>query len=192
VDHPSSPKIQCLRCARLVSRFAHTQFNFPLASIQCDNGQEFDNAKLNSLFATHGIHIRFSCAYISQQNGKAKRVIRTVNNIMCPLLFQASLPPHFWVKALHHATHLLNRLPTKTISSPFPYFVLHHTHPTTCLFVFLVVFATPTPHPLCLINSCPGLVLVFFLVIHLIIRAIAAWTFPLSASLICQKRIYIF
>jgi hypothetical protein len=48
--------------------------------------------------------------------------------------------------------------------------------------VFLVVFATPTPHPLCLTKSCIGLVLVFFLVIHLIIRAIAAWTLPLSAS----------
>jgi hypothetical protein len=54
--------------------------------------------------------------------------------------------------------------------------------PTTCLFVFLDVLATLTPHPLCLTNSCPGLVLVFFLVIHLIIRAIAAWTLPLSAS----------
>jgi hypothetical protein len=29
--------------------FAHTQFNLPLASIQCDNGREFDNAKLHSL-----------------------------------------------------------------------------------------------------------------------------------------------
>jgi hypothetical protein len=54
--------------------------------------------------------------------------------------------------------------------------------PIICLFVFLDVFATLTPHPLCLTNSHPGLVLVFFLVIHLIIRAIVAWTLPLSAS----------
>jgi hypothetical protein len=46
--------------------------------------------------------------------------------------------------------------------------------------MFLVVFATPTPYPLCLTKSRPGLVLVFFLVIHLVIRAIVAWTLPLS------------
>jgi transposase InsO family protein len=67
--------------------FANTQFNLPLASIQCDNGCEFDNAKLHSLTAAHGIHIRFSCPYTSQQNGKAERVIRTVNDIVRPLLF---------------------------------------------------------------------------------------------------------
>jgi hypothetical protein len=46
--------------------FANTQFNLPLASIQCDNGREFDNAKLHSLTAAHGIHILFSCPYTFQ------------------------------------------------------------------------------------------------------------------------------
>jgi IS30 family transposase len=64
--------------------FSHTQFNLPHMSIQCDNGHEFDNAKLHSLAAAHGIHIRFSCPYNSQQNGKAERIIRPVNDIMCP------------------------------------------------------------------------------------------------------------
>jgi hypothetical protein len=67
--------------------------------------------------------------YTSQQNDKAESVICTVNNIIHPLLFHASLSPRFWVEALHHATHVLNRLPTKTISAPSPYFALHHTHP---------------------------------------------------------------
>jgi hypothetical protein len=72
--------------------------------------------------------------------------------------------------------------PPKPLARP-PHTSLFITHtPTTCLFVFLVVFVTPTPHPLCLTNSRPGLVLVFFLVFHLIIRAIAAWTLPLSTS----------
>jgi hypothetical protein len=163
--------------------YTHTQFNLPLASIQCDNVREFDNAKLHSLAAEHGIHIRFLCPYTSQQNGKAEHVIRTVNDIVRPLLFQASLPPRFWVEALHHATHVLNCLLTKTISAPSRTSLFITRTPTIQLFVFLVVFATPTPLPLCLTNSRLGLVLVFFLVIHLIIRVIAAWTLPLSASL---------
>jgi hypothetical protein len=32
------------------------------------------------------------------------------------LLFQACIPPAYWVEALHTATHLLNILPTKTLS----------------------------------------------------------------------------
>jgi hypothetical protein len=72
--------------------------------------------------------------------------------------------------------------PPKPLARP-PHTSLFITRtPTTCLFVFLVVFATQIPHPLCLTNSRPGLVLVFFLVFHFIIRAIAAWTLPLSAS----------
>jgi hypothetical protein len=57
-----------------------------LASIQCDNSREFDNAKLHTLSAAH-VHICFSCPYTSQQNGKAKCIIRTVNDIVRPLLF---------------------------------------------------------------------------------------------------------
>ena len=112
-----------------IRAFAQTQFNLPLAAIQMDNGREFDNAKLHTLAAAHGIHLRFSCPYTSPQNGKAERIIRTVNDIVRSLLFQASLPPRFWVEALHHATYVLNRLPTKAISAPSPYFALHDTHP---------------------------------------------------------------
>ncbi|GKE17889.1 hypothetical protein Tco_1425466 [Tanacetum coccineum] len=31
---------------------------------------------------------------------------RTINNLIRPLLFQANLPPTFWVEALNMATHL--------------------------------------------------------------------------------------
>jgi hypothetical protein len=34
-----------------------------------------------------------SCPYTSQQNGKAERTIRTTNNVIRTLLFQASMPP---------------------------------------------------------------------------------------------------
>jgi hypothetical protein len=158
----------------------HTQFNLPLASIQCDNGREFDNTTLPSRRAWHTHPLLIP--YTSQQNGKAESVIRTINDIVRPLLFQASLSPHFWVEALHHATHILNCPPPKLLARP-PYTLLFITcTPTTRLFTFLVVFATPTPHPVRLTNSRPGLVLVFFLVIHLIIRVIATWTLPHIAS----------
>jgi hypothetical protein len=38
--------------------------------------------------------------------------MRTTNNSIRTLLFQASMAPRYWVDALHTATYLLNRLPT--------------------------------------------------------------------------------
>jgi hypothetical protein len=46
------------------------------------------------------------------------------------LLFQASLLAQYWVEGLHAATYLLNRLPTKTISTPIPYVALFGTAPS--------------------------------------------------------------
>jgi hypothetical protein len=48
---------------------------------------------------------------------------------MRTLLFQASMPPTFWVDALHTATYLMNRHPTKTLHLGTPYFALYGVHP---------------------------------------------------------------
>jgi hypothetical protein len=36
-----------------------------------------------------------SCPYTSQQNGKAERMLRTINNVIRTFLFQASMPPPY-------------------------------------------------------------------------------------------------
>ena len=38
-----------------------------------------------------------------QQNGKSERMIRTINNAIRSLLFQAHMAPAYWVEALHVA-----------------------------------------------------------------------------------------
>ncbi|BAF03924.2 Os01g0146700 [Oryza sativa Japonica Group] len=112
--------------------FAHvkTQFGTTIKSVQCDNGREFDNSPARTFFLSHGVAFRMSCPYTSQQNGRAERSLRTLNNILRSLLFQACLPPVYWVEALHTATLLVNRIPTKTLSSSTPYFHLYSTQPT--------------------------------------------------------------
>nr|GEX04635.1 ribonuclease H-like domain-containing protein [Tanacetum cinerariifolium] len=54
-------------------------------------------------------------------NGKAGSTIQTVTNIIRTLLFQAYLPPKFWVKALNMAVHVLNLLPITTLSLRAPF-----------------------------------------------------------------------
>jgi IS30 family transposase len=110
--------------------YIRTQFGTTVKSIQCDNSREFDNSQARTFFLSHGIALRMSCPYTSQQNGKAERSLRTINNILRSLLFQASLPPAYWVEALHTATYLVNRLPTKTLAFSTPYTSLYSTQPS--------------------------------------------------------------
>jgi hypothetical protein len=112
--------------------FAHTrtQFGTTIKSVQCDNDREFDNSQARMFFLSHGVALRMSCPYTSQQNGKAERPLRTINNILRSLLFQASLPPVYWVEALHTLTYLVNRLPTKTLAFSTPYTSLYSTQPS--------------------------------------------------------------
>jgi hypothetical protein len=129
-----------------------TQFGHTIRSIQCDNGREFYNNASRDFSLSRGVHLRMSCPYTSPQNGRAERMIRTTNDVMRSLLFQASLPAHYWAEALTAATYL-NRLPTKAVAHPTPYFALFGIHPS---YDHLRVFgcacypnlASTTPHKL--------------------------------------------
>ena len=50
-------------------------------------------------------------------------MIRTTNNVVRTLLFQAKLPPSFWTEALNTANHLLNIRPSRVIGNFTPFFV---------------------------------------------------------------------
>ncbi|KAI3722068.1 hypothetical protein L2E82_33093 [Cichorium intybus] len=110
--------------------YVKNQFKTDIQSLQCDNGREFDNTMFRAYLQSNGISIRFSCPYTSQQNGKAERSIRTINNIIRTSLFQASLSSKFWVEALLTAVHTLNLLPTTTLSYKTHFEVLFGIFPS--------------------------------------------------------------
>jgi hypothetical protein len=110
--------------------FANTQFGHKVKSVQCDNGREFDNSFSRQFILVHGVHLQMSCLYTSPQNGKAEHILRTMNNIVHTLLFQASMTAQYWVESLHTATYLLNHLLTKAITASCPYTTLYNTSPT--------------------------------------------------------------
>jgi hypothetical protein len=97
------------------------QFHLSIQCIQCDNGREFDNHVLCSFFTAKGSVFRFSCPRTSPQNGKAECGIRSINNIMRTLLFQAHLDMAYWVEALHTTTYLFNRRPSLPLHLHTPY-----------------------------------------------------------------------
>ncbi|GKA33489.1 ribonuclease H-like domain-containing protein [Tanacetum coccineum] len=87
---------------------------------------EYDNTRFHNLFRQHGIQFRFSCSKTSQQNGKSECMLRTLNNITRTLLFQAHIPPSYWVEALNMAAHLLNILPSTAINNEIPFTKLYN------------------------------------------------------------------
>jgi transposase InsO family protein len=83
--------------ATLVSfhAFVQTQFNCHITCIQTDNGKEFDNSALRSFMAAHGMVLRLTCPYTSQQNGRAERILRTLNNSLRTMLLHTGAPTSF-------------------------------------------------------------------------------------------------
>ncbi|GKD27808.1 ribonuclease H-like domain-containing protein [Tanacetum coccineum] len=57
-------------------------------------------------------------------------MLRTINNLIRTLLFQAHLPPSYWVEALNMAAHLLNILPSTAINNELPFTKFYNQTPT--------------------------------------------------------------
>ncbi|GJY40821.1 ribonuclease H-like domain-containing protein [Tanacetum coccineum] len=110
--------------------YVNKQFNVDIKALQCDHGGEYDNARFHNFFRQHGIQFWFSYPNTSQQNGKSERMLRTLNNITRTLLFQAHIPPSYWVEALNMAAHLLNILPSTAINNEIPFTKLYNKPPT--------------------------------------------------------------
>ena len=80
-------------------------------------------------------------------------MIRTTNDVVRSLLFQASLPAHYWAEALATATYLLNRLPTKAVlPTPLLTLLFSASTPPITILAFSGALATLISPPLLLIN----------------------------------------
>lgn len=110
--------------------YVKNQFNTQIKSCQCDNGGKYNNHEFKNYLDSNEITVRFSCPHTSQQNGKSERMIRTINNAIRALLFQAQLSPSYWVEALHVDVHLLNILPSSAIQNQIPYTRLFNKKPS--------------------------------------------------------------
>jgi hypothetical protein len=110
--------------------FVNTQFHTTIRFLQYDNGGKFLTNVLRTFLSTNGISLRLSYPNTSSQNGRAERMIRTTNDVVRTLLFQAKLQPPFCVEALHTSNHILNICPSRAIGNFTPYFLLYGVHPT--------------------------------------------------------------
>nr|GEV66605.1 ribonuclease H-like domain-containing protein [Tanacetum cinerariifolium] len=142
--YPFIHKFDVLSKFVLFCNYVRTQFKCEIRFFQCDHGGEFDNHNLHNLFNTNGIQFRLSCPKTSQQNGKSERIVRTINNLIQTLLFQASLPPTFWVKALNMAATFLTFYLPQQLAMEFPLPAYMALNPTIAFYALLAVYATLT------------------------------------------------
>ncbi|KAI4297606.1 hypothetical protein L6164_037490 [Bauhinia variegata] len=99
--------------------FISQHFHTSISSIRTDNGTEF--FPLSTFLTNKGILHQKSCAYTPQQNGLVERKHQHLLTTARSLLFQASLPLHFWGDAILTATYLVNRLPTPLLHNQSPF-----------------------------------------------------------------------
>jgi hypothetical protein len=145
------------------------------------NRHEFDNSSTRIFLLSNGTQLRMSCPYTSPQNGKAERIIRSINNVIRTLLIQASLPGRYWVEGLHTATYLLNRLPTKAIQVVCPHIALFGSAPHMSISEFSAARVTLTLLQPRLISSLLALPGVSSFATPLITKATAALISPQTA-----------
>nr|GEY43755.1 hypothetical protein [Tanacetum cinerariifolium] len=91
------------------------QLNKKVKAIRCDNGTEFQNAKLIALCREKGFKRDYSNARTPQQNKVAERKNRTLIEAARSMLDDSKLPIMFWTEAVSTACYVLNRVFQVTI-----------------------------------------------------------------------------
>ena len=89
----------------------HQRNDHAVKFFRSDNGTEYINTAMNTLLANHGIVRERTCPASSSQNGKAERTIGILFAMMRKALYEARLPPSFWLEALQWAVYTYNRIP---------------------------------------------------------------------------------
>lgn len=105
---------------------AERQLGAKVRSIRSDNGGEFTSNEFRAYLQAKGIKIQTTIAHTPQQNGKAERGNRTIEEKITCLLHDTNGIPEsgrarFWAEAMSTATFLINRLPTSANDGKTPY-----------------------------------------------------------------------
>lgn len=71
--------------------------------------------------ADHGIKVSTSAPYLQEMDGLAERYFGVVMEMARAMLKTSGMHDQYWNLAVHHATHLKNRLPPVPLDDRSPY-----------------------------------------------------------------------
>lgn len=82
-----------------------------IRTIRTDNGTEYVTHQLTGFLRNEGIGHQTTTPYTPQQNGKAERLNRTLQERVRAMLADANLKPEFWAEAVQTAAYVRNQSP---------------------------------------------------------------------------------
>jgi len=87
------------------------QYNTTIKEWMSDAGGEYKSDAFLRTLKDDGITVLQSVPYVSQQNGRAERFMRTIMDKAQAMRLEACLPQNQWEFVVAHATHCYNRTP---------------------------------------------------------------------------------
>lgn len=96
------------RFTREIITFIEKQTGYKIKTLRSDNGGEFVNNTLGQWLKDEGIHHQYTISYSPQQNGKAERINRTLQEMARCMLADAQLPNMLWAEAINTANFIRN------------------------------------------------------------------------------------
>ena len=110
------------------SKMVITQFNSHVKVFHSDNGCEFVNRSLATLFQENGILHQKTCVYTPQKNGVVARKNRHILEVVRALCFTMHVPKRFLADVVMTDVFLINRMSTHVIDYQTPLRILSQFH----------------------------------------------------------------
>ncbi len=127
---PIVKKNDCTRVFKDTQALWENQTNETVKKVRCDGAKEFAQGELGQHFKDSGIEVQLTAPYAHQQNGKAERFIRTLEDDAQTLIADSGLPMSFWGDAVMTASYTRKRIPTSTLpDGKTPYEAMHNQIP---------------------------------------------------------------
>ena len=101
--------------------FVEIQTGNKIKVLRTDNGKEYISKDFTDFLLAAGIVYEFSSAYIHEQNGRAKRDVRTLVKSAQTMLVNKSVNKQLWTEAINTACYLLNRVLSNQKNSLTPF-----------------------------------------------------------------------
>ncbi|KAJ4730414.1 Gag/pol protein [Rhynchospora pubera] len=112
-----SHKSDALSCFKSYMTLVENQLGTTIKALRTDRGREYLSDEFKRLCDEKGIVRQLTIPGTPQQNGVAERRNRTLLEMVRSMMAQAKLPISFWGDALLTVAYVLNRVPTKSVST---------------------------------------------------------------------------
>lgn len=93
------------------------KFGTKISLLTTDNRGEYESNEMITFCKRKGIKKVETIPYTPQQNGVAERFNRTLIEKVCAIIIESDVPKYLWGEAIYAATHVVNRSPTKALTS---------------------------------------------------------------------------